>query len=239
MSDPSEIPPEHLWVTTLIARGIARADEAVLAFHAGGQPDAAEADRELRREYMEEAYDILRGTGRLDELALMEKLVQGTSEKSRKKMSIDELEAWIADREAKVSRIEHHLHIWDRGGFEGRDSEWAERARKAVQFTERQIRFGYNLRLTLTREGPRSVDPALQARIGQLETARAAERERRDHLVGRQKVETDALKDFLRARAPHLLEQAYAICDAAVQSYDQERSTARTLKSVTEPDPSP
>jgi hypothetical protein len=76
MYEPIDIKPEHLWLTSLIARGIARADEAGLAFHAGGQPDAAEADRELRREYMEEAYDILRGTGRLDELALMEKLVQ-------------------------------------------------------------------------------------------------------------------------------------------------------------------
>jgi len=238
MPDRMEIKPEHTWITSLIARGIARADEAGLAFHAGGHPDAAEADRELRREYMEEAYDILRGTGRIDELALMEKLVQGASEKSRKRMNIDELEAWIAEREAKVARIEQHLHVWDRGGFEGRDSAWAERARKAVQFTERQIRFGYNLRLTLTREGPRGVDPALQARIGQLETARAAERERRDHLVGRQKVETDALKNFLRARAPHLLEQAYAICDAAVQTYDQDRSFALKDRDE-EPDPSP
>ncbi len=94
MSDPSEVPPEHLWITRLIARGMARADEEGTAFHRGGLPDATEADRTLHREYLEEA--------------------------------------WIAEREAKVSRIEHHRHIWDRGGFEGRDSCWADRARKAV-----------------------------------------------------------------------------------------------------------
>jgi hypothetical protein len=140
-------------------------------------------------------------------------------------MSVDELEAWIAEREAKVARIEHHLHIWDRGGFEWRDSEWAERARKAVQFTERQIRFGYNLRLNLTRE-----------------------RRKREHLVGRQRAETDALKAFLRSEAPHLLGRAYAACDAAIRSYDAERSTSRAPErhrveagegEVAEPDPSP
>lgn len=44
MPDRMEIKPEHLWITSLIARGIARADEAGLAFHAGGQPDAADAE---------------------------------------------------------------------------------------------------------------------------------------------------------------------------------------------------
>lgn len=217
--DATEIPAEHLWITTLIARGIARADDAALAFHAGGQPGAAEVDRELRQEYMEEAHDILHGTGRIDELALMEKLVQGPSEKPKKKMTIDEVEAWIADREAKVSRIEHHLHIWDRGGFEGRDSGWADRARKAVEFTERQIRFGYNMRLSLTRE---TLVPALEARIGQLEIAREAE--------------TDALKAFLRERAPHLLQEAYAACDAAVSAFDRAGEQTRAPEPA-EPEP--
>lgn len=149
MSDPSDVPPEHLWITRLIARGMARADEEGTAFHRGGLPDASEEDRGLHQDYLMEAHEVLRGTGRIDELALMERLVQAPSKKSKRKMTIEEVEAWIAEREAKVSRIEHHLHIWDRGGFEGRDSGWADRARKAVDFTERQIRFGYNLRLTV------------------------------------------------------------------------------------------
>ncbi len=179
MSDPSDVPPEHLWITRLIARGMARADEEGTAFHRGGLPDATEADRTLHREYLEEAYEVLRGTGRIDELSLMEKLTQGASEKPKKKMTIEEVEAWIAEREAKVSRIEHHLHIWDRGGFEGRDSEWAERARKAVEFTERQIRFGYNLRLNLTREAPDGAVRELRERLDAAEAARALERENR------------------------------------------------------------
>jgi len=229
----TEIPADQIWITTLIARGIARTDEAALAFHAGGEPGALDVDRDLRQEYMEEAYDILRGTGRIDELALMEKLVQGPSEKPKKKMTIDEIEAWIADREAKVSRIEHHLHIWDRGGFEGRDKGWADRARKAVDFTERQIRFGYNARLSMTRE---TLVPALDARIGQLETAREADRDRRTHLVDRREAETKALKVFLRERAPHLLKEAYAVCDAAVSAFDRAGEQTRAPEPA-EPEP--
>lgn len=235
MSDPTEIKPEHLWITTLIARGIARADDAGLAFHAGGQPDAAEVDRGLRQEYMEEAHDILRGTGRIDELSLMEKLIRGASEKPKKKMTIDEVEAWIAEREAKVSRIEHHLHIWDRGGFEGRDSSWADRARKAVEFTARQIRFGYNLRLKLTREAPDHPLQGLRDQLAAAEAARAEEKEKRVFLVDRRKVETQALKDFLRVHAPELLDEAYAACDAVVDAYDR----AHARKHAPEPDPGP
>lgn len=248
MSDPSEIPPEHLWITTLIARGMARADEEAIGFHRGGQPEASEAERALHREYLEEAHEVLRATGRLDELALMEKLVQGASEKPRKKMSVDELEAWIAEREEKVSRIEHHLHIWDRGGFEGRDSDWADRARKAVEYTGRQIRFGYNLRLNLTREAPEGAARGLRDRLAAAEAGRDRERRKREHLVGRQRAETDALKAFLRSEAPHLLGRAHAACDAAIRSYDEERSTARAPErrrveadegDVAEPEPSP
>lgn len=238
MPDRMEIKPEHTWVTSLIARGIARADEAGLAFHAGGQLDAAEADRELRREYMEEAYDILRGTGRIDELALMEKLVQGASEKSRKRMSIDELEAWIAEREAKVSRIEHHLHIWDRGGFEGRDSEWAERARKAVQFTERQIRFGYKLRLNLIRNGmSEGAARTLRERLEVAEAGRSEEREKRVFLVARYNTENYALKAFLKERAPELLEEAYAACDEAVDAYDLAHARCEETEPDADPEP--
>lgn len=180
---------------------------------------------------------MLRGTGRVDELSLVEKLVQGASEKSKKKMKIDELEAWIADREAKVSRIEHHLHIWDRGGFEGRDSDWADRARKAVEYTGRQIRFGYNLRLSLTRESPE-----LQTRLEAAEAARAQERELRAFQVGRQDAETQALKAFLKENAPHLLKGAYAACDAAVDAYELARWTASDHNEVlargSDPEPS-
>lgn len=239
MSDPTEIKPEHLWITTLMARGIARADDAALAFHAGGQPGAAEVDRDLRREYMEEAYDILRGTGRIDELSLMERLIQVASEKPKKKMTIDEVEAWVAEREAKVSRIEHHLHIWDRGGFEGRDSSWADRARKAVEFTERQIRFGHNLRISLTRDGvSEGVVRELRDRLAAAETARAEEREKRAVHVGRHNVETQALKAYLKEHAPHLLEGAYAACDAAVDAYDLARWTAPDAEpEAAEPEP--
>ena len=226
MPEPDPIKPEHLWITQLIARGMARVDEEASAFHRGGLPDASEADRALRQEYMEEAYDILRGTGRIDELALMEKLVQGAPEKPKKKMTIEEVEAWIAEREAKVSRIEHHLHIWDRGGFEGRDSSWAERARKAVELTGRQIRFGYNLRLNLTRESPDGVVRELQDRLAAAEAGRAEEREKRGFLVDRYKVETQALKAHLKEHAPYLLEGAYAACDAAVDAYERARWNA-------------
>lgn len=238
MSDPTEIKPEHLWITTLMARGIARADDAALAFHAGGQPGAAEVDRDLRREYMEEAYDILRGTGRIDELSLMERLIQVASEKPKKKMTIDEVEAWVAEREAKVSRIEHHLHIWDRGGFEGRDSSWADRARKAVEFTERQIRFGYNLRLKLTREAPDHPLQGLRDQLAAAEAARAKEKEKRVFLVDRYNTENQALKAYLKERAPHLLEEAYAVCDAAVEAYDQvhaRRSATDPMEADSEP----
>lgn len=235
MSDPTEMKPEHLWIITLIARGIARADDAGLAFHAGGQPDAAEVDRDLRQEYMEEAHDILRGTGRIDELSLMEKLIRGASEKPKKKMTIDEVEAWVAEREAKVSRIEHHLHIWDRGGFEGRDSSWADRARKAVEFTARQIRFGYNLRLKLTREDPDHPFQGLRDQLAAAEAGRAKEKEKRVFLVDRYKTENQALKAYLKERAPHLLEGAYAACDAAVDAYDLDHAR----KHAPEPDPGP
>ena len=238
MSEPIDIQPEHLWITALIARGMARADEEAIGFHRGGQPDASDAERALHREYLEEAYEVLRGTGRLDELALVEKLAQGASEKARKKMNVDELEAWIAEREAKVSRIEHHLHIWDRGGFEGRDSNWADRARKAVEYTARQIRFGYNLRLSLTREEPKNADPALQTRIGQMETARGQERELRIFQVGRQNAETQALKAFLKENAPHLLEGAYAACDVAVGVYDHLHARQHAPESDRDPEPS-
>lgn len=226
MSDPSDVPPEHLWITRLIARGMSRVDEEAPAFHRGGLPDASEADRTLYREYLEEAYEVLRGTGRIDELALMEKLIQGPAEKPKKKMTIEEVEAWIAEREAKVSRIEHHLHIWDRGGFEGRDSSWADRARKAVEFTERQIRFGYNLRLNLTREAPDGAVRELRDRLAAAEAARAEERESRAFQVGRHNAETQALKAYLKEHAPHLLEGAFAACDAAVDAYERARWTA-------------
>lgn len=235
MSEPVEIKPEHLWITTLIARGMARADEEAVAFHNGGQPTGSEAERALYRDYLEEAHEVLTGTGRIDELSIVERLVQGASEKSRKKMNIDELEAWISDREAKVSRIEHHLHIWDRGGFEGRDSSWADRARKAVEYTGRQIRFGYNLRLSLTRESPE-----LQTRLEAAEAARAQEREMRAFQVGRQNAESQALKTFLKENAPHLLEGAYAACDAAVSAYEGARWNAPDAEPETaEPDPAP
>jgi len=241
MSDPSDVPPEHLWITRLIARGMARADEEGTAFHRGGLPDATEADRTLHREYLEEAYEVLRGTGRIDELSLMEKLTQGASEKPKKKMTIEEVEAWIAEREAKVSRIEHHLHIWDRGGFEGRDSSWAERARKAVEFTERQIRFGYNLRLTLARDGlSDGMVQELRDRLAAAETARAEEREKRAFQVGRHNAETQALKAYLKEHAPHLLEGAYAACDAAVDAYDLARWAAPDAEpEAAEPEPAP
>ena len=238
MSDPSDVPPEHLWITRLIARGMARVDEEAPAFHRGGLPDATEADRTLHREYLEEAYEVLRGTGRVDELSLMEKLIQGPAEKAKKKMTIDEVEAWIAEREAKVSRIEHHLHIWDRGGFEGRDSGWAERARKAVEFTERQIRFGYNLRLNLTREAPDGAVRELRERLEAAEAARALERENRAFQVDRHNAETQALKAYLREHAPHLLEGAYAACDAAVDAYDRARWAAPDAEpEAAEPEP--
>lgn len=241
MSDPSDVPPEHLWITRLIARGMARADEEGTAFHRGGLPDATEADRTLHREYLEEAYEVLRGTGRIDELSLMEKLTQGASEKPKKKMTIEEVEAWIAEREAKVSRIEHHLHIWDRGGFEGRDSGWADRARKAVEFTERQIRFGYNLRLTLARDGlSDGMVQELRDRLAAAETARAEEREKRAFQVGRHNAETQALKAYLKEHAPHLLEGAYAACDAAVDAYDLARWAAPDAEpEAAEPEPTP
>jgi hypothetical protein len=240
MSDPSDFPPEHLWITQLIARGMARVDEEAPAFHRGALPDASEADRTLHREYLEEAYEVLRGTGRVDELSLMEKLVQGPAEKPKKKMTIEEVEAWIADREAKVSRIEHHLHIWDRGGFEGRDSSWADRARKAVEFTERQIRFGYNLRLNLTREAPDGTVRALEDRVAAAEAARQREREERAFQVGRHNAETQALKAYLSEHAPHLLEGAFAAYDAAVDAYERARWAAPDAEpEAAEPEPAP
>jgi hypothetical protein len=243
MSEPTEIKPEHLWITTLIARGMARVDEEAPAFHRGGLPDASEADRALHLEYLEEAHEVLRETGRIDELALMEKLIQGPAVKPKKKMTIEEVEAWIAEREAKVSRIEHHLHIWDRGGFEGRDSSWADRARKAVEFTERQIRFGYNLRLNLTREAPDGAVRELRDRLAAAEAARAQERELRAFQVDRQNAETYALKAYLKEHAPHLLEGAYAACDAAVDAYERARWTApdhiEVLTRGADPEPTP
>jgi hypothetical protein len=237
MPEPVEIKPEHLWITTLIARGMARADEEAVPFHNGSRPDGTEAERALHHEYLEEAHEVLRGTGRIDELSLVDGLTRGATEKSRKKMTLDELEAWIADREAKVSRIEHHLHIWDRGGFEGRDSGWADRARKAVEFTGRQIRFGYNLRLSLTREAaPDGAVRELRERLEAAEAARALERENRAFQVDRYNAQTQALKSYLREHAPHLLEGAYAACDAAVDAYDRARSGGTE---AAEPDPAP
>jgi hypothetical protein len=239
MTEARNIRPQHLWITTLIALGMARADGEEEVFHRGGLPDAWHGDRDVHQDYLDEANEVLFQTGMINELSLLEKLVQDPSDKHRRRMTITELETWIADREAKVSRIEHHLHIWDRGGFEGRDSSWAERARKAVEFTERQIRFGYNLRLNLTREiAPDEEIRELRARLEGAEAARAQERESGALQVGRHNAETQALKAYLKEHAPHLLEGAYAACDAAVDAYDRARWAAPDAEpEAAEPEP--
>lgn len=239
MSDPSDVPPEHLWITRLIARGMARADEEGTAFHRGGLPDATEADRTLHREYLEEAYEVLHQTGRRDDLALMELISRPPPDALTRESRLEEVAAWIGTREAKASRIEHQLHIWERGGFEGRDADWANRARKVLDFTQRQIKFGYKVRTHLIKdEMPGVTIRGLTARVEQLEASRDAERRKRLRQAHRANVEISAMRGFVREHAPELAEGMFAAVDQALNAFEL-RDTARQDGEVTEPDPTP
>lgn len=152
-----EIPERHIWITELIAHAIARSDRKNSGNSSANQSESCDGDL-LHHDYLTRAYHILQNTKRLEELALMEKLVQGRSTKPKKKMTLDEIDAWIADHELKRLTIYQQLVFWDNNGRPSQASDWANRARKALAATERQIRFGYKLRLLLTRDQQCNLD---------------------------------------------------------------------------------
>lgn len=239
--DTQDIPKEHLWITHLIAIGMARADEEDAAFNRGGQQGASAEDVLVRTEYFQEAHEVLRATGRIEELSLMETLARGAPESLEKAMTVEDIESWIATREAKVSKIEQHLAAWERGSFQDRDADWADRAKRAAEGTMRQIRFGYKVRLALTRDpDPQNAIPALKSRVAQLETSRNAEKRKRIQQVEQQQVQMYALRKFVRENAPELMDAAFAAVDAARDAYDAAQKVTQQpdISRAADPEPS-
>lgn len=146
-----DVPERHLWITYLIARGIARSERKNSAASHENKTDACNEDL-LLHDYLRRAYKVIQNTGYIEELALMEKLVQGKTTKPKKKMTVDEIEGWIAAHEFKRLNIYQQLVVWENDGQPSQASEWAKRARKALAGTDRKIRFGYKIRLMLLRE---------------------------------------------------------------------------------------
>lgn len=237
MTESRNIRPQHLWITHLIALGMARADGEEEVFHRGGLPDAWHGDHDVHQDYLDEAHEVLFQTGMINELSLLEKLVQKPSDKHTRRMTITELETWIADREATVSKIDRELIKWKKGAYADRDQEWADRARHFMESSARQIRICYGLRLNLTRENDRlNIVPAQELRIAALERGLAAEREGRNNHAGQLDAQLVAMKDFLQAQAPQLLGEAEAACDAALEFFDFKRADLSEVSGA-EPDP--
>lgn len=181
-----------------------------------GELDLFEADRpsspdrtggEVFESYMTDAWDLLQGSGISELLAMADMLSKQPPARAASATDLDAIETYIAQQNTEIGRIDAQLENWRAGKLPNRDVRWAQNAQRAIEAKTINLRSAHKLRLRFTRdEIMAEIVAGRDAQIANLLEQNRSDKKKRQDLVARADVTVQAMKDFIRAEAPHLFE---------------------------------
>ena len=142
-------------------------------------------------------------------------------------MTLDAIEAFLAQREATALSVRQQLAIWKQGDDCGRDADWATRAGRFLSKVTRDIEFGHKMRLKVMRDRDFAhVIAGRDENIANLLRVNRKEKAHRVHLTDRARAEMTGVLDAIKAQAPEILEAVYAARSKAVERFDAPRASS-------------
>lgn len=215
------------WLVMRFAAAMARVDDNHQSFFDGRAEDALDDDRQIREDYIDDAREILEASRMLDNLALTSGFFRTGSDTLTRGMTLDAIEAFLAQREATALSVRQQLAIWKQGDDCGRDADWATRAGRFLSKVTRDIEFGHKMRLKVMRDRDFAhVIAGRDENIANLLRVNRKEKAHRVHLTDRARAEMTGVLDAIKAQAPEILEAVYAARSKAVERFDAPRASS-------------
>lgn len=210
------LPVRQRHLVSRLAKAWARVEGELDLFEADRPISPDRAGGEVFESYMGDAWDLMRASGLGELLSLAEMLSRHAPGQKANAEDLDMIEAYIAQQQIDITRIETQLDLWNSGGLQHRDRRWAEKARRAMDAKMSNLNAAHRVRLRFTRDDVMAeVVAGRDQKIVDLQEQHRIERRRRIEQGEKASASIQAAKDFVRANAPHLMGAMLERLDAA------------------------